>query len=90
MRPDEHRHLRAECLAMAKRSKSPNVQARWLAMAQTWSKHASDTDDVQPSNVIRLNFERRGTAPVLPSAAAFPTAAAFRTAAALPKAFMIY
>jgi hypothetical protein len=53
-------------------------------MAQTWSKHADDTDDVQPSNVIRLNFERRDTAPVLPSAAAFPTAAA------LPKAFVIY
>ena len=86
----EHHHRRAECLAMARRSKSPNVQARWLAMAQTWSKHAGNGDDVQPSNVIRLNFDRRGTTPALPSAAVFPTAPAFRTAAALPKAFVIY
>ena len=74
---------------MAKQSKSANVQARWLAMAQAWSKHQA-SDDLQPSNVIRLNFERRPTAPVLRSAAGFPTAAAFRTAAALPKAFVIY
>ena len=90
MRPDERRRLHAECLAMAKQSKSANVQARWLAMAQAWSKHPGESDDLQPSNVIRLNFNRRPTAPVLPSAAVFPTAAAFRTAAALPKAFVIY
>jgi hypothetical protein len=57
-----------------------------------WRKRGrnSNGDDVQPSNVIRLNFDRRGTTPVLPSAAVFPTAPAFRTAAALPKAFVIY
>jgi hypothetical protein len=62
----------------------------WLAMAQTWSKHAGNGDDVQPSNVIRLNFDRRGTTPALPSATVFSAAPAFRTAAALPKAFVIY
>jgi hypothetical protein len=45
----EHHHLRAECLAMAKRSESPDVQARWLAMAQTWSKRAGNGDEAQPS-----------------------------------------
>ena len=84
MRPDERHRLHAECLAMAKQSKSANVQARWLAMAQAWSKHPGESDDLQPSNVIRLNFGRRPTTPVLPSAAVFPRAAA------LPKAFVIY
>jgi hypothetical protein len=83
MRPDEHRRLREECMAMARQSNSPNVQARWLALAQAWSRRC-DNRNVNPSNVIRLNFNRRGAAPVFPSAAVFPTA----TASA--KAFVIY
>jgi hypothetical protein len=68
---------------MAKQSKSPDVQARWLAMARAWSRH-QDNGNVKPSNVIRLNFNRRSAAPVFPSAAVFPTA----TLSA--KAFVIY
>ncbi len=53
---------------MAKQSKSPDVQARWLAMAQAWSRH-HDNGKVKPSNVIRANFNRRSAALVFPSAA---------------------
>jgi hypothetical protein len=83
MRPGEHRRLREECMAMARQSNSPNVQARWLALAQAWSSRR-DNGSANPSNVIRLNFDRRGAKRVLPSAAVFPTA----TASA--KAFVIY
>jgi hypothetical protein len=83
MRADEHRRLREECMAMAMQSTSPNVQARWLALAQAWSSRC-DNGSANPSNVIRLNFDRRGAKHVLPSAAVFPTA----TASA--KAFVIY
>jgi hypothetical protein len=83
MRPDEHRRLWEECMAMARQSNSPNVEARWLALAQAWSRRR-DNRNVKPSNVIRLNFKRRGAAPVFPSAAVFPTA----TESA--KAFVIY
>ena len=68
---------------MAKQSKSPDVQARWLAMARAWSRQ-HDNGNVKPSNVIRLNFNRRSAAPVFPSAGVFPTA----TLSA--KAFVIY
>jgi hypothetical protein len=77
MRPDEHRRLREECMAMATQSNLPNVQARWLALAQAWSRHRHNRS-VNPSNVIRLNFNRRGAAPVFP------------TATASDKAFVIY
>jgi len=83
MRPDEHRRLREECMAMAMQSTSPNVQARWLALAQAWSRRR-DHGSANPSNVVRLNFDRRRAAPVFPSASVFPTA----TASA--KAFVIY
>jgi hypothetical protein len=34
MCPDEYRRLHAACLVMARQSKLPQVQARWLVMAQ--------------------------------------------------------
>jgi hypothetical protein len=34
MRPDEYRRLRAACLIMARQSKMPEVQTRWLVIAQ--------------------------------------------------------
>jgi hypothetical protein len=83
MRPDEHRRLWEECMAMARQSNSTNVQARWLALAQAWSRRR-DNGNVNQSNVIPLNFDRRRAAPVFPSAAVFPPA----TASA--KAFVIY
>jgi hypothetical protein len=41
MRSDEYRRLHATCLAMAKQSAKPDVQARWLAMADAWLKLAA-------------------------------------------------
>jgi hypothetical protein len=42
MRHDEYRRLHAACLAMAKQSLTPDVQARWLAMANEWLKLAAE------------------------------------------------
>jgi hypothetical protein len=42
MRSDEYFRLHMACVAMAKQSSSPAVQARWLAMAQVWFKRATD------------------------------------------------
>jgi hypothetical protein len=42
MRPDEYRRLHEACLAMAKQSPTPDVQARWQAMAEVWRKRATE------------------------------------------------
>jgi hypothetical protein len=34
MRTEDYRRLRAVCLAMARQSQSPNVQARWFELAE--------------------------------------------------------
>jgi len=42
MRHDEYRRLHAACLAMAKQSPTPDVRARWQAMADVWLKRATE------------------------------------------------
>jgi hypothetical protein len=42
MRDDEYRRLHAACLAMAKQSTEPDLQARWMAAADTWLKLATE------------------------------------------------
>ena len=42
MRHDEYRRLHEACLAMAKQSPTPDVQARWQAMAEVWLKRATE------------------------------------------------
>ena len=42
MRDDEYRRLHAACLAMAKQSTEPDLQARWMAAADTWLKFATE------------------------------------------------
>jgi hypothetical protein len=41
MRADDYRHLLAVCLAMARQSESPDVQARWFKLAEAWSRRSS-------------------------------------------------
>jgi hypothetical protein len=38
MRSDDYHRLHKACLAMAKQSPTPDVQARWKAMAEVWLK----------------------------------------------------
>jgi hypothetical protein len=66
MRSDDYRRLHAACLAMARQSKLPDVQARWLAMAQAWLSRANDADEPKPSNMISLRSDRRDAASALP------------------------
>ena len=42
MRHDEYHRLHKACLAMAKQSPTPDVQARWQAMAEVWLKRATE------------------------------------------------
>jgi len=45
MRSDDYRRLHGACLMMAQQSKLPDMQARWLSMAQAWLKRASVSND---------------------------------------------
>jgi hypothetical protein len=47
MRSDKYLRLHAACLAMAKQSTEPNVQARWQAMADAWLKLATELSECQ-------------------------------------------
>jgi hypothetical protein len=47
MRHDEYHRLHKACIAMAKQSPTPDVQARWKAMADVWLKRA--TEECSPS-----------------------------------------
>ena len=40
MRQDHYRRLHEACLAMANQSTEPEVQARWLVMADAWFKRS--------------------------------------------------
>jgi hypothetical protein len=42
MRSDKYHRLHAACLAMAKQSTEPDLQARWLAAADALLKLATD------------------------------------------------
>jgi hypothetical protein len=64
MRSDEYRRLYVACLGMAQQSDQPDIQSRWLKMAQAWQRLADEirettTRQVNRSNVISLNRGRR-------------------------------
>jgi hypothetical protein len=64
MRSDEYRRLHVACLGMAQQSERPDIQLRWLGMAQTWLKLADEirqtkTGRVGRSNVVSLNPNQR-------------------------------
>jgi hypothetical protein len=43
------------CLTLANLSDVPDIQTRWLLMAQTWFKLAEKTDDPTPSQTASSN-----------------------------------
>jgi hypothetical protein len=43
-RVDSYRRLHEACLAMAKQSTEPEVQARWFAMADAWLQRSMGLD----------------------------------------------
>src|SRR6516165_6888658 len=51
MRSDEYYRLYMACVAMAKQSTDFEVQARWLAMADTWLRWA--TERREPSSATQ-------------------------------------
>jgi hypothetical protein len=64
MRSDEYRRLYVACLGMAQQSDQPDIQSRWLKMAQAWLRLADEirqttTRQVNRSNVISLNRRQR-------------------------------
>jgi hypothetical protein len=66
MRSDEYRRLHEVCLGMAQQSDSPDVQTRWLTIAQASLDRVSDADDVLQSDAIWLSLSQRGAASVSP------------------------
>jgi hypothetical protein len=42
MRQDRYRRLHEACLAMANQCSEPEVQARWLAIADAWLKRSTE------------------------------------------------
>lgn len=52
MRSDEYRRLHVACLGMAQQSKQPDIQSRWLCMAQAWLRRA---DEVQKTKYWRVD-----------------------------------
>ena len=50
MRRDEYIRLHAACISMAKQSTQPDVQARWLAMAEVWWKQAIEASERSQPN----------------------------------------
>ena len=64
MRSDEYRRLYVACLGMAQQSDQPDIQSRWLKMAQAWLSFADEirqttTRQVDRSDVISLNRGQR-------------------------------
>jgi hypothetical protein len=47
MRADEYRRLYEACLEMAHQAQAPELQARWLRMAQSWFNRAADEKPVR-------------------------------------------
>ena len=45
MRQDSYRRLHEACLAMANQCSAPEVQARWLAMADAWLKRSMEISE---------------------------------------------
>ena len=53
MRSDEYHRLYAACLTMAGQSKSPDVQARWLALVGQCEAVILDVTPVQAAGKLR-------------------------------------
>jgi hypothetical protein len=51
MRQDSYCRLHEACLAMANQSTEPEVQARWLAMAEAWLQRSLEIGE--PRGVMR-------------------------------------
>lgn len=72
MRPDDYARysrIQAACLAMAKQSVSPEVQARWFALAEAWLKRATEVRVISVSGRQKGSLRpelssRRLTAPI--------------------------
>jgi hypothetical protein len=45
MRQDRYRRLHEACLAMADQCSEPEVQARWLAMAEAWLQRSLEISE---------------------------------------------
>lgn len=52
MHSAEYRSNAAACLLAAENAKVPDAKARWLAMAQAWSRLAEDADRHETHNVL--------------------------------------
>jgi hypothetical protein len=50
MTSERYRRLHAACLAMAQQSDLPEIQARWLRLAEAWFNVATGVDDTKPSS----------------------------------------
>jgi hypothetical protein len=62
MRDDEYRRLHAACLAMAKQSTEPDLQARWMAAADTWLKLAAEQHS-RPGRALKTRAPLPNTFP---------------------------
>lgn len=51
MRRDGYCRLHEACLAMANQSTEPEVQARWLAMAEAWLQRSMEVSE--PRGVVK-------------------------------------
>jgi hypothetical protein len=60
MRQDHYQRLHEACLAMANQSTEPEVQARWLVMADAWFKRSLELNTLgrQPGEGIATSAER--------------------------------
>jgi len=62
MRPDDYARysrLHAACLTMASQCTEPDVQARWLAMAEAWLKRATELRDLSRHTRPHTSESRR-------------------------------
>ena len=62
MRDDEYRRLHAACLAMAKQSTEPDLQARWLTAADAWLKLATEQHS-RPGRALKTRAALPNTFP---------------------------
>ena len=62
MTSERYRRLHAACLAMAQQSDLPDIQARWLKLAEAWFNVATRVDDTKPPP--RHNLARAEDHPV--------------------------
>jgi hypothetical protein len=56
MSNEEYSRLREACLVMARQPNEPDVRARWVALAQTSSKLANNSDKKRRSMRLRLTI----------------------------------